>query len=275
MLAPEDVQQIVAALQPSIQTMIDGALAAGKAEPTGDIPPVAPAHDDMADHYAKMCEYAAAGDEKSINDMCGGMDDEGKKKMRAHIETNEPDEGKRGNLLKYMAEPAPYAKGKTESDAAKYQRERDDYRAKYQKEMNTRKTAEARNSELEERVSAIEKDRRHAVRYQKLKELEAEGYSFNPEAEIDEVMDLDDGKFDRHVDRIQAHYQRIPLGNISLPSIKPSPYVREDKSAQYAKVAGQRCRAKQAQGEKVDFDAEFALARSEDEAKSGAPLAGK
>ncbi len=128
--------------------------------------------------------------------------------------------------------------------------ERDEYKTKYQKELEAKRTAETGYAELKLRVDAIDADRRQAVRYQKLFERQSQGYTFELADELKDCEAMTDEQFNKHVDeRIPSRYSRIPIPGVTTKNM-PIPATSRieldaqraaEKRQRYSKIAMANC----------------------------------
>lgn len=92
----------------------------------------------------------------------------------------------------------------------------------------------ARYQKLQDRVNRLEKERdterserRKAERYSKLSHLRTH-YAFDLEEEAADTAEFTDSQFERHLDRIQDRYHRIPVGaQLHVPADAEMPKLRE------------------------------------------------
>lgn len=158
-------------------------------------------------------------------------------------------------------DPAGVASGTPDNDrlqVAKYQREAEEFRSKYQKEFREHSELKAKYQKLEAQANESKKEALKVSRYQKLSEVAAEGYVVDPKDEMLDCESMTDAQFDRHVDKIRAKYAKVPLGQ--LPSereqTRPTSGGEEDikKRTSYSKQARQIVEERRGKGEKnVDF----------------------
>jgi hypothetical protein len=138
----------------------------------------------------------------------------------------------------------------------KFQKQNGSLLLQYEKARADLATALGNNTTLESRVVELEKKANAAVaqgmvamRFSKLKQLEAEGYNFEAETEIEDCKPdaMSDTQFDRHLDKIKIHYQRVPLG-VAAPMIYEPPQQRTAAPLQGDKAMSQRMKfSKEAQ----------------------------
>jgi hypothetical protein len=75
----------------------------------------------------------------------------------------------------------------------------------------------AANKSLESRVAAIEGTNRQVVRYSQIREL-ANEFVFDEEAELKRADMFDDARWNEHVELIKTNYARNPVGRPPLPT---------------------------------------------------------
>jgi len=75
--------------------------------------------------------------------------------------------------------------------------------------------AEQKAAKLETAVRDLQRKFRRADREKDLVQLEAEGYLFDRDEELQTVTDLNADQYSRYLDRIRVRYQRAPLGGLS------------------------------------------------------------
>jgi hypothetical protein len=240
-LSQADIQQIIAALAPTIKQAVSEEMASLR--PVGDDPEGLLSTEDDAEPMADPESLDAVFGDDSIDPEAPGDDDsdlddptdtddddsvidesgdEPSAEIDDMIADAKPSKKKKpAQYSKLSGEPDPVEEPTmaTEAEVARYQKERDDYkkkvgdltienqelRAKYQK-------ASESNTALEERVMALETGKRKAERYSKLGDLQSKGFTFDLDDEIKDCEEMTDSQFDRHCDRIVAKYQRVPTG---------------------------------------------------------------
>lgn len=206
----------------------------------------------------KPAKFAAAGDRTTVPFEDPDMAD-----------TLTPEQ----QVARYQKESADYKKQRDDALA-----ESKDYKAKYQKEVDTRRAAETNLQALTERVGKIEASERRATRYSKLSELAQKGYTFDTEEELKDCEELSDPQFDKHLERIASKYQKVPMPGINSPGLRIAQTGRVDtvaaqehaKVERYSKVAADRVTAGRKKGEKLDFTTELKRLIKEDPEKIAA-----
>jgi len=161
------------------------------------------------------------------------------------------------------------------ADLAKVTKERDEIRAKYQKEVEVRRGSETELNALKERVEKIEASERRAVRYQKLAEIASKGYTFDVEEEIEDVKDVSQEAFDKHCERILSKYQRVPTDMLPVAASDRLDHARRvkgdgeaERRERFSKIAQDNC-VRDGKHKPGDFKAEFERLLAEDDAKQG------
>lgn len=98
-----------------------------------------------------------------------------------------------------------------------------------------RDTDRVRLTQLERRLSQVEKERdevalklRRSERERDLKQLEAEGFAFDPVEELAFVEQMDDQSYGRHLERARTLYKRLPVG--PAPMRLAAPQLKDNKA---------------------------------------------
>lgn len=146
---------------------------------------------------------------------------------------------------------------KDDEPAKRYRRERDDYHQKYQREVAARREAESKLAEVSQKVAVAQGDARKAQRYAKLQELKSDGYSFDLDEELTDTEALDDDRFSRHCDKIVQRYERIPIGRrIPLEAALPMPTKSDpqyETRERYARQAREETERRRTAGQEVEY----------------------
>ena len=270
MLAEEDLKQIVEAMTPVIKASVDEAVASLKSPeeaPPEEVPAI-----DGEEVPAEMLDEP--GDEVEGDDeLPDGNDDP--------TDLEGDDEPPADAPPEPAGEEVPPIDEEGDDDKPtpkKYQKvraERDEYRTKYQKEVAARRDAEAERDQYKAKVDAAEGEARKATRYQKLTELNAQGYVFEIDAEAADCSGMTEEQFDKHCDRIVSRYQRVPIGR-TLPQDPPKKYDgespeqrRQRYSKQAAETAASRVEQLRKAKKKADYKTEYDAAMAELEAADG------
>lgn len=265
-LSPDDISQLIEAMKPMVQQMIAEATLppAEHTEPDGDEP--------MAvDHYAQMCGME---DDDAASKYFADLDDESKEKVRASVDGDE-DQDRKMKMEKYMSLPSPESSA-TESPAndmvAKYQKEAEDYRTRYQKLNTEHTTLKAAHDQLLAETTELRTEKRKAVRYQKLTEAQQEGYVIDLEQEYADTADFTDEQFDHHMAKTVTKYQKVPLGSLPIPKSQMKTGERpEEKTAKYSRLAKERADELMRTGKRVpSFNELFLEIQREQEGKTNA-----
>jgi len=261
MLDEHDLKQIVEAMTPVIKASVDEAVASLKpsGEEMKDEPPIIDGEEVPPEMIDEPGDEAEGDDElPEGNDDDTEVEAEGGEVPGEEVE---PDEGDDNRLT-----PKKYQKVRAE---------RDKYRTKYQKEVAARRDAEAERDQYKAKVDAAERDARKATRYQKLTELQAQGYVFEIEAEAADCESMTAEQFDKHCDRIVNRYQRVPIGR-TLPQEPAKRYAgespeqrRQRYSKQAAEMAAIRVEQLRKAKKKADYKTEYDAALAELEAADG------
>lgn len=240
MLTPEDIQAIAAALEPIIDAKIEQRLGLST-DPTSDPNAMAQAADPAA---AMPLDTAAA---PVIAEGAAPP-------PVADAATPPPvvaDDEEKEKAQKFQRD---------ETEKLQYARQLNDLRIQY-------KRLEDRNTTLEAEAIAAKSEGKKAIRYQRLKELEGEGYQLNPDEEIAEVLELDDARFEKHCERIVNRYSRVPLKGLPGTHGKAEQFIRDDNAEQYSKRAKEIAQARVEKGEDPDYPAALEQAKKEIAAK--------
>lgn len=223
MLSPEDLQQIVDALTPVIE--------------------------------AKLGEMTAPPDDTAPADIEPPPDNAGAPPDAGPPPAGAPD----GNAPPDLGDGAD---DEPETKAA-YQKNTRALRAQYAKAVEDNRSLRETITALSDRVVSLEKTERQAVRYSKLAQLEQQGYVFDMAEELDETINLNDDQFSKHLNRIQAKYQRVPTGG--LPQEQPRRIQSADLAtrARYAKEAVNLCDRERRKGNHISYEEALELAKNQ------------
>lgn len=247
-LSPEDIQQIVAALEPVIQESCRMEVKAAMSEPDGDeVPPGS----DEQQKVPGMPESAEpAGDDEAAErpslDEDGGED--AKTKYQAGEENPENEQG--------APDEEPMHYGKDGSNL---------YRAQYQRERLEREQLQIKYQKATAELEAVKQEARIAGRKQTITEL-ADSYVVDVDDEMAFTQDFTDDQFTAHVNRIPTHYQRLPRSFLPIPRAKMD---RKTEDQQRKQMLSDRAMAiasrYQKQGKHVEYMA--CLTEAEEELK--------
>jgi hypothetical protein len=247
-LTPEDVQQIMAALEESMmiiaEAAVQKAMAGGAGAGGAAADPLAA--DPMADPMAgdPAAALGPGPDDELAAEMPGeeNMDD-------MPPAAGEPDGGE-------GSEPAAPSDSDSDGDEdekpRQYRRSGNDSRVDYKKAHDELQTKYQR---LEAELTAARQEQTKAVRYQKLTALQNEGILVNPDEEIADCLGMTEEQFAAHESRIRSKYAR---SRTSLPGTKPvaqKPAVSpsDPERAQLAKQARERVEKYRKDGKNVDY----------------------
>ena len=140
---------------------------------------------------------------------------------------------------------------------AKYKKDADELRVKYEKATKDNQRLSKENGELQKKVADAEAEQKRVVRYNKLREVEREGFALNADEELEDVKGLTDEQFDKHVERVRTKYQRIPMRGSQY--VRPPVDMSGDQDnmemrAKYSKEARKRVERSMAKGEALTFE---------------------
>lgn len=209
-MSPEELNQLIEAMQPIIKQMVDEAMNPMPLE--GEPETVPPPIEESA-----PAEGMPPGGPPAPGMDTPPMDDDGGE----------------------MDMPPPGEPDGDESKATMYRRERDSYRDKYSREVAARRKAEEQLASLQAELGEHKAEKQRVERYSRLKDLQTQGFVIDPDEELADATDMSDSQFDKHLDRIQSKYQRAPVG-VRIPTERPKQYTghsTEEKRERYARVA--------------------------------------
>lgn len=268
--APEDIAQIVAAFKPVIQSMFDDQESRVMAALDEKLQAAGLGDDDLSDEAPLGLDDELEPElEPGLGDELGDeppaeLGDEPALDPETDLETDEEPEPMAATPAKPGAAaptaPAADATGNDKEKATRYQKERDEYRAKYQKLVTeNRELADAKRN-LEVEVETLRGDSAKLNRYQRLSALEREGYVLDVDAENAETAEMTEDQFERHTERIKRNYQRIPMGGV--PAEQPRPLKEgigatedPDFRIKYSKRAGELYKAAESRNEAPNWNA--------------------
>lgn len=191
-LSPEDIQQIVSALEPVIKETCRAEVAASMSTPDENVVPGEPVPDENPDETKspEEVEKVDEGDEKPLD-------------YQADNPTSGPEAAEHAE-----DEPMEYSKGNDQHSVVQYQKlqlDHEQLQSQYQKAK----------SELD----SIRQEARVATRRQVLGEL-ADGHVFDVDEEMEFVSNFTDEQFNMHVTRIPTHYQKVARSFLPIPRAK-------------------------------------------------------
>lgn len=261
---PETAQKLMALLTPTFKAMIDEALAPIlKAEEEEAKPDAEPA-DVAAEHADMLNQYGDKNDEDGARGYLDGMADEDKQKVAA-VYSKLPEDNVHRQFYAKVTAP----KVELPEAAAKYAKERDEYRAKYSKLVAEHNTAKAELETLKAEKAEATKEATRQTRYSKLVELQSAGYALDIEEEVKDAADLTDEQFAKHCDKIARCYSRLPL-NRRVTVAKPGKLSTEGEGVKREKYSKQAVdRAAEKSIDYVDALKEVITEGGDDPAKFG------
>lgn len=254
MLAPEDIKQIVDAIEQldwvqGVKEMLaagpggaDAGLPAPGA-PEAPVGPEAPAPEvgppDVGDTGAPpqpppdqmAARYECDDEDKEMfaRYMSGDAEDEevqeymAGKRARYGAAEGSAEEGDPGN---------PTDNGTVVNDSVAYSRSRNgsrvDHAAKYAR-------LEREHRQVKDRLSKLEAEKRSVYRRSRLNEKLAVGFCFDIDDELDLTSGMTDQQFDTHVDRVVEKYERVPLSMHHPPLSTPDLPAERAKNDRYAR----------------------------------------
>lgn len=205
-LSPEDIQQIVAALEPVIDESCRAAVEAAMSKPDEDETPNMPPTegDNDGDEAKESPEVSEPAGEVEAAER-PSLDDDGDEDEKTKYQADDSQESEQGSPDE---EPTHYGKDGANLYRAQYQRERlahEQLQLKYQKA-----TAELESARQTARESA---------RRQSIVEL-ADSYVLDVDDELAFTQNFTDDQFSAHVGRIPTHYQKLMRSFLPIPRAK-------------------------------------------------------
>ena len=284
MLSPDELGQIIEALKPTLQQMVDEiGLSADKID---DDPAIdegglldevevdeARPQDAEAEDYG-YGKYMAEGlrdymgdepDVEGASSYLSGLEDDSRedlvKYMKSDCDDNEMKElYEKATTINFPGEEASRdveqgLQGQVETEkyeSEKYQKTR----TRYAKLSREHASLKARYSKLENEFADIRKAERYAKRKGDLTEKQSSGIVFDMEDEFDEIKDISENEYAVHLDRMERNYQRIPGGEM-IPVDKETPAAHGAAavaaSAKYARQARDLVQRHRRAGKKVNY----------------------
>lgn len=263
-LATEDIQQIVAALEETIVTIIGAELdrrgmgggadaGMGAADPLlSSDPAVNPIAADPTAIGAALSDGPPGaddalppemGDSEPSGDETPG-DSDPTTETAAEDTPGDDEDDKDGD-----GKPAKYRKAADDADERErvdYRRAHDDLQTKYAK--------------LEAELAIARGEKVKAVRYQRLTALAGEGFMVNADEEIADCEGMSDDQFTKHETRIRTKYAK---SRTTLPGTQPEtkkpvvPVTDKDERSRLAAIARDNCLKYQKDGKPADYKAEL------------------
>jgi len=274
---PEQLQQLLEALKPSIMAWIDESNVHLTPEPPGEgadlmneptIPDVGPplGDEDMAfpqgvasrfmKRYAKGDDFDCDG----ARDYMAKFDEDDLRQVQRYMKHHADDATRRQYAQCFEnwlgeeegREPEP-------SSANKYRKERDELKSRYAKLERDHRDLKKVVDEIKEQNVEEQRKARYAKRHAALTELSSqEGYMLDADEEMEFCGDFTDELFDKHLDRIRVRYERVGSPAISAvaryaKSEIPARKVSDEKRERYSKAARERTLRLREQGHSVEY----------------------
>lgn len=260
-----------AELRQFVESIVEGVLAeknpSGQYNKDEEVVPKDGEGDELTP-YAKAKKYMDDGDHEGLVKYMHEMDDETRAEFMAELEGDDESEEEQHSYQEEEEETADYQADDDDKEKVQMSKRYAKLEGESRKLKRENRELRVRCQRSESRIERLERDKTKAVRYAALKELQEDGFAFDLDVELDDVLDLNDEQFDKHTDRIKACYQRVPLD--SLPTTGPRRYVPQDKSdekaAKYSKEAIALVEKRRAEGKKIDFAAALEEVKANDKA---------
>jgi len=119
----------------------------------------------------------------------------------------------------------------------KFQKQRDEWKLRYQKEKAGREQAIAERDRYKKERDEALKAQRYAKRLADAINLRNEGYTLEPEEEVGDFLHLSDAQWDSHVAHARVRYQKVPLGTVAIPRDEAMEYAAREQRARFAEKA--------------------------------------
>jgi hypothetical protein len=214
--------------------------------------------------FAKMAEkhrlYEKDADHKGASQYMASMEEADKNAMHEYMKSDKAEShekeayGKCGDYGKDMKES--YSKDSEVAEADKYRKELKQEADKYSKLQQQYSKLQSELVEAKDQLTEVRRSERYHKIADRLSNLEAEGYSFDKEKELEFCMQLSDELREEHLaERIPQQYAKCPVG-APIPveeseELKPI----EQKSIKYSRAANLATQKLRAQGNKgVSFE---------------------
>ena len=214
--------------------------------------------------FAKMAEkhrlYEKDADHKGASQYMASMEEADKNAMDSYMKSDKAEShekeayGKCSDYGKDMKES--YSKDSEVAEADKYRKELKQEADKYSKLQQQYSKLQSELVEAKDQLTEVRRSERYHKIADRLSNLEAEGYSFDKEKELEFCMQLSDELREEHLaERIPQQYAKCPVG-APIPveeseELKPI----EQKSIKYSRAANLATQKLRAQGNKgVSFD---------------------
>ena len=271
-LSPEDIQQIVEALRPTIEDIVDSRLGGGAVQADEPLPQdgIAPPEGDEGGEMPPMEGAAPAGEPAPEEGEEGeeeaemgkalfakaaskfGKDLDGARQYMASMPEQD-----RKSVEKYMgsckaskedkelyakcctsAAKENYAKVAEKAEVERYRREASTTATKYRKLSDKYQKLQSELIDTKDELITARRQLRYSKINERLSALEAQGYVLDRDQEVQFLAALPDDQMESHYVRIAQHYAKAPSGMIA-PSMIEASTPTASKSAKYAKAAGE------------------------------------
>ena len=280
-MGPEDMledQEVEVVPDEEVEDMLDeepeDAVMAEKKEKEDEPERNAKEHEDDPDKEAKcgygkeMFEkvaekhrlYEKDADHKGASQYMASMEEADKNAMHEYMKSDKAESHEKeafrkcGSYGKDMKES--YSKDSEIAEADKYRKELKQESEKYSKLQQQYSKLQSELVEAKDQLTEVRRSERYHKIADRLANLEAEGYSFDKERELEFCMQLSDDLREEHLaERIPQQYAKCPIG-APIPveeseELKPI----EQKSIKYSRSANLATQKLRAQGHKgVSFD---------------------
>jgi hypothetical protein len=249
---------------------MEGEMPPGDGMPGEDSSPA-----DLADTDLEAGPLDDDDDDDDFEDDVDVVDDDEEDQPHRYSAAHPPDAASESlDQPQHLLEGAMSLTEDAKKTVQKYQKERDDSVAKYQKEVAAHRDTVAKYEKLKTEVDGYKLKEMRATRYAKIAALVSDGVVADPDEEIKDIMGenggqaLTDEQFEKHCERMVTKYSRVPI-NRTLPQDKPEkvklekatdPKVRE----KYKKQAIAAVNLARKKGETTTFEAELKKAQAAD-----------
>jgi len=213
--------------------------------------------------FAKMAEkhnlYGKDADHKGASQYMASMDESDRNAMGMYMKSDMPSKeekdayAKCNECEKNMKEN--YSKASEGSEADKFRKQLEDQADKFSKLQQQYSKLQSELIEAKDQLTEARRSEKYHKIADRLSLLEAEGYVFDKEQELEFCMQLNDELREEHLnDRIPSKYTKSPSGQV-VPVEKSEVITPvEQKSVKYSKSAQQATIALRSQGAKgVDY----------------------
>lgn len=277
-LSPEDIQQIVEALRPTIEDIVDSRLGGGAIQgdeplpqdgiespegeegeemplPEGGAVPAGEGEEGEEEEgegeedmgkamFAKACSKYAL--DKSNADVSGArqymasMSESDRKAVDKYMCSDKASKAEKDQYAKCCTSAAAesYAKASERAEVERYRREASTQATKYRKLADRYQKLQGDLVEAKDELTMARRQLRYAKIESRLSELEAQGYVIDRDQEVQFLAALPDDQMESHYKRITQHYAKAP-GGIIAPSMIETSTPAQARSAKYAKAAGE------------------------------------